>query len=226
MSYEKSCENSRIVQEILRDPMANYWGAEMHNPYVLRTVNKNSLEFSRVEGIFNQTARGLEISILQRVENPYLLGQYSLKKKKLSDKYGFVRELSLFHGTRQIYIDGICKSNFDWRRCGNSRGHKFGRGVSFAPEVSYARHYTFGDNVMFLSKVLVCNSIIGNVSTTVPPELYDTTTNARNTVYVKYEDDDFYPQYVIHYTTFDSALRDILQKMRTMTDGGSFGIFD
>nr|XP_008196312.1 PREDICTED: poly [ADP-ribose] polymerase 12 isoform X2 [Tribolium castaneum] len=183
MSAEKSCVNPRIVQEILRDPMTENWESATHEPYVLNTVDRNSLEFRRIKGIFQQTARGLQIDTLQRVENPFLLGQYLLKKKKMAGKYSGVTERLLFHGTRATYIDGICQFNFDWRKCGNSRGHKFGRGVSFAPEVSYAKHYTFGDNVMFLSKVLVGRSMVGGSLTVVPPESYDTTTNARNTVW-------------------------------------------
>ncbi|RZC41783.1 hypothetical protein BDFB_010479 [Asbolus verrucosus] len=83
-------------------------------------------------------------------------------------------------------------------------------GVSFAPEVSYARHYTSGENVFFLVKVLVANSTIGNFTTKIPPSGYDTTQNVKGTVIVKYEDDDFYPQYVIYAASLFEILRDLL----------------
>lgn len=198
---KKSEQNPRLIERVLFDSMANNWECRinrMHTSYVLNTVDEDSEEYSSVENIFEETARGLTITKLERVENPYLLGIYLLKKEKMQEEYGFVNEESLFHGTEIEYIDSICTDNFDWRRSGNSTGHKFGMGVSFAPEVSYARHY--GNEIMILSKVLVQNKCFGDCSTEIPPESYDTTTNGRNTVFVKYEDDDFYPQYIIHYS--------------------------
>lgn len=198
LKIEKSEDNPHLIEEILKlDFMTNYWKSTTHTPYVLTTVDKNSVEYLRVENVFKMTARSLKMIKLQRVENPYLLGIYLLKKEKKQTK-SFVHEEQLFHGTRLTHIDSICRNNFDWRRSGTSRGHKFGRGVSFTPEVSYAWHY--GISVMILSKVLVQHKTIGNIFTVVPPEPYDTTTNGRNTVYVKYDDDEFYPQYVIHYS--------------------------
>ncbi|XP_044263292.1 protein mono-ADP-ribosyltransferase PARP12-like [Tribolium madens] len=111
------------------------------------------------------------------------------------EKKTSVKERQLYHGTREANIDGICKINYDWRRSpqryGKSFGHKFGKGVSFTPQVSYAWHY--GDNVMVQTKVLESRSVIGDSSMTVPPESYDTSKNSQQTVIVKYEDDDFFP---------------------------------
>lgn len=115
-------------------------------------------------------------------------------------KGGSVSERLFFHGTKKENVDGICKFNFDWRRNGNARGHKFGQGVSFTPDAYYASHYSpYDEKVMFLAKVLTSRETEGDGDTVVPPENYDTTVNSRRTVFVKYEDDDFYPQYVIHY---------------------------
>ncbi len=38
-----------------------------------------------------------------------------------------VLEKQLFHGTNQCVVDGICKSGFDWRRCG-VHGTMYGQG--------------------------------------------------------------------------------------------------
>ncbi|RZC37644.1 PARP domain containing protein [Asbolus verrucosus] len=178
--------------------MASNWSGGDYSPCKLITLDRDSSEFRTVQSIFSLSSRGLSINRIDRVENPFLLGQFLMKKDKMNRQNISVSEESLFHGTMKSNVDGICRFNFDWRRNGQSRGHKFGQGVSFTPEVSYAKHYTSGHNIFFLVKVLVGRSTFGNTFTTIPPTSYDTTRNTKNTVFVKYEDDDFYPQYVIH----------------------------
>ncbi|KAJ3648274.1 hypothetical protein Zmor_020088 [Zophobas morio] len=207
MSISANCEqcerNPVLAEEILKDPMTTWWEETAQSPVELKEVSENSTEYEEVNGLFRLTSRGMSITKLERVENPYLLGHYLMKKEKMRSEGSYPSERSLFHGTFEKYVSDICKYNFDWRKCGNSRGHKFGQGVSFAPEVSYARHYTtYGEDVMILTKVLVSKDIVGSSSTVVPPAPYDTTKNIKNTVIVKYDDDDFYPQYVIHFKRF------------------------
>lgn len=195
---ERSEKNPGLIEEMQKlDCMPN-WKSPTNTSYFLRKIDKDSLEYRRVQNAFQMTARSIKITEVKRVENPYLLGIYLLKKMKIEKQYGTVSEKTLFHGTRKRNIDDICTNNFDWRLSGSSRGHKFGMGVSFTPHVSYAQHY--GCKVIIISKVLVRRKIIGNMWTEIPPTSYDTTTNEQNTVLVKYEDDDFYPQYVIHYS--------------------------
>ena len=193
---ERCRRNPVLIKEILK--MTTTWEETVHTPFVLKEVSQNSAEYARVDAVFQKTSRGMSIKKLERVENPYLLGHYLMKKEKMRNECSVVREISLFHGTQKSYVNNICKYNFDWRKRGSSRGHKFGQGVSFAPEVSYARHYTT-DNVMILAKVLVSRATIGNHFTVVPPTSFDTTANSKCSVIVKYDDDDFYPQYVIHF---------------------------
>jgi hypothetical protein len=198
VGFEKAESNPELLGVVRRHPMVSKWESTSHEPHALLTVCPGTSEYETVEKVFQLTARGHTINKLERVENPYLLGHYLLKKEKMEKEHGTVEERSLFHGTQENYVDDICRFNFDWRRKGSSRGHKFGQGVSFTPEVSYARHYT-PDRVMLLVKVLVAKLHIGQSDTVVPMESYDTTRNSPGTVIVKYEDDDFYPQYVIHY---------------------------
>lgn len=85
------------------------------------------------------------------------------------------------------------------------RGYKFGQGVSFSPDAFYSSHY--GDKtVMFLSKVLANSKCLGDYSTVVPPAHIDTTTNDNLTVYVKYDDDTFYPEYILYFKYNRNAL--------------------
>lgn len=92
-----------------------------------------------------------------------------------------------------------------WIFSGTARGHIFGQGVSFTPISNYATHY--GDKtvqkVMILADVLVSNECLGTKSMIIPPEGFDTSVKENRHVYVKYEDNTFYPSMVIHYKGFD-----------------------
>jgi hypothetical protein len=84
----------------------------------------------------------------------------------------------------------------------------FGRGVSFPDTAEYANTVCGANRgsycnltrsrAMILAKVVVgnCIDVGGHV---LPSKGYDTTTG-RNTVYVKYYDNDFYPEYAAYYT--------------------------
>lgn len=80
---------------------------------------------------------------------------------------------------------------------GSARGHKFGQGVSFFPDYFYASHYR--DKSVISSEVLVAKTCVGGSMTVLPQAGYDTTINSKSSVYVKYDDNSFYPNYIIHY---------------------------
>ena len=195
---ERSKHNPLLMKLIRRQPMAIECQGDKYRPYVLRKIERHSSEFRRVRNLFQISNRGLYIRKLQRIENPFLMGQYLLKKEDMLRRYLPVRERLLFHGTKNSCVRGICAENFDWRLYGRARGHKYGHGVCFSPEVSYASQ--FGQKVMILARVLVAKTIVGDSDTVVPPAFYDTTRNDKGTVLVKYEDAEYYPAYVIHYS--------------------------
>lgn len=99
----------------------------------------------------------------------------------------------------------VVGDNFDWRLCENS---KFGKGVYFATNSHYASHYPqradSGEKVMVVAYVLVSRrqtlSRKGNHNhVTVPQPGYDSTRNEGGQVLVKYDDNEFYPAYVVWY---------------------------
>ena len=47
-------------------------------------------------------------------------------------------EKVLFHGTKDQFVDVICKDGFDWRIAGISSGTAFGKGSYFARDASYS----------------------------------------------------------------------------------------
>lgn len=107
-------------------------------------------------------------------------------------------------------IRNVFLKYFDFIISGTSRGHKFGQGVSFTPDPNYARYY--GDkSIMILSDVLVNQKCKGDQLTVVPPGNMDTTGNSKRTVYVKYDDNTFYPKYIIHYKYLKRIRRQTIQ---------------
>ncbi|CAH0549524.1 unnamed protein product [Brassicogethes aeneus] len=151
-----------------------------------------------------------------RVENPFILAQYYLKKVQIGKRNSTVMECNYFHGTKGENLEPICLNNFNWRKV--IKG-KFGRGVSFSPRSDYSKHSTRLFNIsitpmlknsllaiktneqqfnaMFLCKVLQGKCQGGAPFIKVPQKQFDTTTNGKGTVFVKYEDFEFYPQYII-----------------------------
>ncbi|CAH0547866.1 unnamed protein product [Brassicogethes aeneus] len=195
--------NSLITELFSKTTERPVWSQE-ENLFTNRHVHEftdleeSSKEFERIEELLNKSNRNcFEVTRIRRVLNKYLLLQYELKKRSLTNPM----EKLLFHGTKQENIDVICANNFNWRLCGTSRGHIFGQGVSFAKHCTYASHYSDKtySKVVILSKVLVSKSCVGEKNTVVPKEPCDTTTKSNGDVFVKYDDFTFYPKYVVYY---------------------------
>nr|XP_023020250.1 poly [ADP-ribose] polymerase 12-like [Leptinotarsa decemlineata] len=169
-------------------------------------------EYFNVNTIFDRTMSILRIlgsrhvRKIERIENPFLYAQYQLSMLKKKWRYGSVKELTLFHGTKSTYIDSICKNNFDWRKmgCHGFRYSKFGRGMSFSPSARYASDYPRrcheNPRIMFVVKVLEGSRCLGVPDLVIPPEPHDTSAKSDGDVVVKYFDNEFYPEYIISYT--------------------------
>lgn len=199
--------NTTLVYELLKDE--NYTNLNNDNSvYSTIPLDNNSWEFSSIKKLFTSTNKNcFKVDNIQKINNPYLLAQYKLMKKCYEKRYGHTSEKQLFHGTRESNIINICKYNFNWRLRGAARGHKFGQGVSFTPIANYATHYgdkTF-DKVMVVAKVLISNKCLGDQTMVLPPSNCDTTTKDDEHVFVKYEDNTFYPAYLIHYKGIDHS---------------------
>ncbi|KAI4454700.1 poly [adp-ribose] polymerase [Holotrichia oblita] len=160
-------------------------------------------EYQEVETLFNRSNKKcFEVMQIERIQNPYLLAAFLLKKDEMTRRTGQQEIKKLFHGTKEASVMDICNDNFDWRCFGKSTGHKFGRGVSFASTANYANNYvdkTCDNQVMFLVHVLVGKTTIGVSSMTLPPNGFDTSIKPNGDVIVKYEDNEFYPAYKIVY---------------------------
>jgi hypothetical protein len=187
-----------------------------NSAYIKTGIEQYTEEYNTVAQLFKKTTqKRFKVVQIERIQNPYLLGCYLLKKSEMECMpYGYVEEKRVFHGTKQSNVHSICENNFDWRLHGDSTGNRYGKGVSFSPISYYASHYSDKNatvKVMFLVRVLISKITVGHGNMTIPPLVwhginhdstlrYDTTQKENGHVIVKFSDNEYYPEYLIHYT--------------------------
>lgn len=198
--------NEKIVKSILMHThLSNNWKSMdfKRDTCSFVIVSKKSQEYRYIARKFRETNKPFfKIREIVRVQNPYLLAAFLLKLKQLKQRHGSVKKNLMFHGSTEENIGNICRTNFNWRLCGANMKPKFGKGVYFSPISHYATHYCdeYVDCKMMLAVwVLISRACIGNNNVNVPPKNCDSTRNKYDDVFVKYEDNEFYPAYKITY---------------------------
>lgn len=82
-------------------------------------------------------------------------------------------------------------------------GIVYGAGVYFHEDAGYSHSYTrvdgTGQRTMFLVRVLVGRTTVGNSHMKVPPDGFDTTTDGKS-IFVVYHDAGAYADYLITYS--------------------------
>ncbi|XP_025192386.1 poly [ADP-ribose] polymerase 12-like, partial [Melanaphis sacchari] len=151
---------------------------------------------------FNKISTHFQILKVQRINNPQIYGMYLLHKEELEldCNSNNVREETLFHATSISNAESIAKDNIDWRKTTRSR---FGVGVCFSPCTLYANKHAKFKKAFIIAKVLVKNIEATSINyfLEIPSKNdCDTTLGNGNYVYVKYDDNTFYPEYIVHYS--------------------------
>jgi len=163
-------------------------------------------EHKRVSNNFKSSS-GQLVQKIERIQNERLYKQYVIHKEYLKRRLGNENEKTAFHGTSSESTKSICKFGFNRSYCGKN-GVALGCGVYFALEsstsVGYCRsNSSSGYKQMFQCRIVVGEATGGNSSMTTAPikpngEPYDSTTNGTN-VFVCYNDNQCYPEYLIHF---------------------------
>lgn len=201
--YREYFLRRRNIDEQKMSDLPKTW-SKMHENELFKLVvlQENSEEYIRVVNNFT-TSFGRIIRV-ERVQNARLYQQYEIHKLYLKKKNSSENEKILFHGTSNTNISSICKFGFNRSYCGVN-GVAYGKGVYFALNSSYSHGYTSGSpRQMFQCRVLVGESVGGNSSMNVPPnksngEPYDSTCDSSGTIFVCYNDNQCYPDYLITY---------------------------
>ncbi|CAI6369389.1 unnamed protein product [Macrosiphum euphorbiae] len=171
-------------------------------------VNVSRERYELLSSRIHQTFANCNISEIRQVYAPHMYAIYKLRyeEMKLIVHQSKVKKKNLYHVTTEDRALESLESGLDWRR---TRRAKFGCGVSFSDDADYANFYSDnsagGRRVIMICSVLVRKTYDipegdNGDSLIVPPGCADTTVSHNGRVYVKYNDNDFYPKYFVYYT--------------------------
>ncbi|CAF1475066.1 unnamed protein product [Rotaria sp. Silwood1] len=178
-------------------------------------------EYQSIVTNFNLSMKGkyTQIIRIERIQNERWYIQYlahSQSFKRILDKD---TEKRLYHGCPQEAADKIVKSCFNRSFAGVngkfmshlvrfilitllSLGTRYGVGVYFSSNAAYSHDYADrnvnGERSMFLTRVLVGRTTIGNNLMTTCPPGFDSTTDGKH-IFVTYHDAQAYAEYLITY---------------------------
>ncbi|XP_045144852.1 zinc finger CCCH-type antiviral protein 1 [Echinops telfairi] len=179
--------------------------------YTLSPISDQHPEYIVISASFKASMKNFKIEKIQRIHNPALLTAFQRKKVFMRN----ANEKTLFHATDRRYVESICQHNFDWSLHGTCEA-KYGKGNYFTKEAISSHKNCLVDNqnrVMLVSQVLVGDYTEGKVVYTRPPSkgyestLYDSCVDTRlnPSIFVIFQKDQIYPQYVIDYSETDKA---------------------
>ncbi|KAK2838175.1 hypothetical protein Q5P01_015387 [Channa striata] len=215
-------ENGRkqveLVRKDLKDDAATlalpaHWEDMKGSLVKLFPVAPGSKEYQDVEKEVKKNGLGINITSIERVQNPSLWQNYQIKKKELEKKNNHTNnERLLFHGTSPNAIDLINDKGFNRSYAGGAHGAAFGKGSYFAVDPAYsaqgyARPDTSGNKRMYLARVLVGDFTSGRGGLITPPQkntgnaadLFDSVVDnaATPTMFIIFNDIQAYPEYLI-----------------------------
>ncbi|XP_004414203.1 PREDICTED: zinc finger CCCH-type antiviral protein 1 isoform X1 [Odobenus rosmarus divergens] len=172
--------------------------------YELLEIDNRCPEYAMISEYFKTSMKNFKIEKIKKIKNTKLLNTFERKKMKMNNRV----EKILFYATSRIHVESICKNNFDWILHGTGET-KYGKGIYFTKDAIHSHKNCQGDTkniVMFVARVLVGNFTQAEMaSTSPPPPPYDSYVDIRlnPSVFVIFEKNQIYPEYVIEYTELD-----------------------
>ncbi|XP_032257374.1 zinc finger CCCH-type antiviral protein 1 isoform X2 [Phoca vitulina] len=174
--------------------------------YELLEIDNRCPEYAMISEYFKTSMKNFKIEKIKKIKNTKLLNIFERKKMKMNNRM----EKLLFYATSRIHVESICKNNFDWILHGTGET-KYGKGIYFTKDAIHSHKNCQGDTkniVMFVARVLVGDFTQGEMgSTGPPPPPYDSYVDIRlnPSVFVIFEKNQIYPEYVIEYTELDKS---------------------
>ncbi|CAF1379978.1 unnamed protein product, partial [Rotaria sp. Silwood1] len=179
----------KVCRQRIDSSLPNYWDLSSVN-FKRIALSNSSKEYKDVLDRFESTMKGSYLTIvkIERIQNERWYKQYAAHRDEFIQKYTSSSEKLLFHGCRSTSAYKIVQECFN-RAFAGVNGVSYGQGVYFHEHAKYSHGYTDGssERTMFLARVLIGRTCIGNSSMKVPPEGFDTTTNGGH-IFVIYHD--------------------------------------
>ncbi|XP_045421272.1 zinc finger CCCH-type antiviral protein 1 isoform X4 [Lemur catta] len=180
-------------------------GFQPSNGFKLLELNNQHPEYVQISEHFRASMKNFKIEKIKKIQNPELLANFMRKKQQMQKK----DEKLLFYATRHTHVESICAKNFNWT-VHETHEPKYGTGNYFAKDAFYSHKncpYDARHIIMFVARVLVGNFTKGEKMYTSPSLPYDSYVDFtfNPSVFVIFEKDQIYPEYVIEYTETDKA---------------------
>lgn len=172
------------------------------NRYELLELNSHDEEYVKISELFKASMKYHKITKIKRIWNEELFQAF--ERKALMMKNQNKNEMRLFHATSRVHVDYICQNNFE-RFLYGSLENRYGKGNYFTKEAISSHKncpYEARNSVMFVARVLAGGFIEGNPMYSSPPAHYDSCVDSRlnPSVFVIFQKEQIYPEYVIEYT--------------------------
>uniref|UniRef100_G1RUS2 Zinc finger CCCH-type containing, antiviral 1 n=1 Tax=Nomascus leucogenys TaxID=61853 RepID=G1RUS2_NOMLE len=170
--------------------------------YKLSEIHHLHPEYVKVSEHFKASMKNFKIEKIKKIENSELLDKFTWKKSQMKEEGKL-----LFYATSRAWVESICANNFDYF-LHETHENRYGKGIYFAKDAIYSHKncpYDAKNIIMFVAQVLVGKFIEGNMTCTSPPPQCDSCVDTRlnPSVFVIFQKDQIYPQYVIEYTEAD-----------------------
>ncbi|CAF1208361.1 unnamed protein product [Rotaria sordida] len=160
-------------------------------------------EYKTIADEFYRAMKGKIKRIIQieRIQNERWYFQYLAHKKDFFKRLNKNTEKRLYHGCPSNAVDSIIADCFN-RSFAGLNGTSYGIGVYFSSDATYSNQFakpnSNGERSMFIARVLIGKTILGNPSMKTRPPGFDTTTDG-NHIFVTYHDAQAYAEYLITY---------------------------
>eukprot|EP00731_Ephydatia_muelleri_P015066 Em0008g786a len=186
---------------------------------VLVSIQQGTPEWNEVTDLFGKTLVASRITKLERIQNKWLWERFVFAKQRMVEKNkGQVKEMKLFHGTKNTRPKEIFKSEQGFDPRYSSQG-MWGTGAYFAVDAKYSDNYSHISGIfkqMILARVLTGDTCrcAPDSSLKMPPlkpclkvqgafenERYDSVSGHTrgSDIFVIYDNEKAYPAYLITY---------------------------
>ncbi|CAF2734466.1 unnamed protein product [Rotaria sp. Silwood2] len=166
-------------------------------------VSIDSDEYKSISTDFNTVMKGIckKIIKIERIQNERWLMQYNAHWTDFKKRLHKDTEKRLYHGCGEKAANSIIEDCFN-RSFAGVNGTAYGVGVYFSSNAAYSHRFATPNSnqerCIFLARVLVGKTTLGNSSIKTRPVGFDSTTDG-NHIFVTYHDAQAYAEYLITY---------------------------
>lgn len=168
--------------------------------FILRSTTS---EYKSIVSNFDETMNGKYARIIriERIQNERCYMQYLVHHADFQKRLKMDAERSLYHGCSDQAANSIIETGFN-RSFAGKNGIFYGSGVYFSENAEYSHRYAipngYGIQCMFVARVLIGETTLGNPSMKTPPPGFDSTTD-NDHIFVTYNDAQAFAEYLITY---------------------------